>query len=275
MMQMFTQGIVAQGSKFRDRCLTNIDDNYRYYDIKLILELLSGTQGFHERYTYVKESPMMLMFMAGSLIPELLCDTEAVPKSYRRFLTRMFTYKRDPDELMNTDLGFCQQVHEKSGCSHELSHCMYTNLTIFVRNCKSLGKLYGKIYLIPLIMGLWSRHSLKHCATSYITNVTRSTLSLSSFYLFLHTYLTMVDRTEKPKKIHYHFSLVLGSLCLILGEKKTRSASICQFMIALYINMFFEKSTQKYKLFWKVLFPLLTLLSLKSRGIGKTLMTMV
>lgn len=257
------------------RYITNIDDNYRYYDIKLILELLSGTSLFRERITYVKKSPIVLMFLGGSLIRELLCDMEAVPKNYRRFLVRMFTYKRDPDELMISDQGFCQQMHDKSGCSHDFLDCMSVNTTIFAKNCKSLGKLYGKIYMIPLILGLWNKHSLTQCISSYVVKVTQSTLALSSCFFFTHTYLTLIDRTEKPKKIHYHFALLLGTMCFILGEKRSRSITICQFMIAMYINLFFEKSTQKHKIFWKALFPVLALLSLKNRGIGKTLMTTI
>lgn len=274
-IQQNTQRVLGYGTKIGNYCVTNIDNNYRFYDVKLIIELLSGYPSFLERYQYTKNSPMALMFLIASVVPELLYDTEAVPISYRRFITRMYTYNRNPDELMDPTKGFCQQVHDKSNCSHSVVECMKTNMMMFEKNCLSLSKLYAKIYIVPLIMGLWHKHGALHCVKSYISSVARSVLSLSSFYLFMHTYLTFIDRHENPKKIHYHFGLFIGTLCLVLGEKKNRSASICQFMIALYVNMWFEKSTKKHKLVWKTLFPILTLLSLRQRGMGKTMMSMI
>lgn len=262
------------GVRLIDGLINNINDNYRFYVIKILLDLVTDVPILKDRYLTFKHSNIALMFLCASTISEMLSDTEITPKGYRTFLSKCSNFSRDDRVMIHTDTSFCHQVHRGSQCQSTLSDCLKTNFAMFLRNLRKLGSFYGKLYLIP---GLWIlRQNPKKSIITYLINVIRSTVSLSLFYFVSQSYLSVVDKTSSPpKKIHFHFSIMIGSLCLLLVEAKSRRGMISQFMLTIYLNMFFLRTLPRSENCWKILFPFLLIVSFIRRGAGKTLVSVL
>ena len=262
------------GVRLIDGLINNVNKNYRFYVIKILLDLVTDIPILRDKYLIFKHSNIALMFLCASTVSEMLSDTEITPKGYRSFLSKCSNYSRDDTVMIHTDTSFCQQVHKGSKCKGTLSDCLKTNFEMLLRNCRKLGSFYGKLYLIPALWIL--RQNPKKSVVTYLINVIRSTISLSMYYFVSQSYLSIVDKTSSPpKKIHFHFSIMIGSLCLLLVEAKSRRGMISQFMLTIYLNMFFLRTLPKSENCWKILFPFLLIISLMRRGAGKTLVSVL
>jgi len=260
--------------------LKSISNNYRFYAIKILLDLISESHVFYKNYSKLKNSDITLMFMCASTVSEMLTDTNIAPNSYRSFLSKFSNYSRDTNAIIDTNINFCRQVHKGSMCSSKLIDCIKCNITIFFKNFEELLSLYFKLYAIPLVYIILKNsrkelfiNKINNILVNYIKNTVRSTLSLSSFYFVIHNYLALIDQLVPPKKIHFHFGLLFGSLCLILGETPARKGMITQFMFTIYLNMFFHETLPGKEVFWKKIFQSLLLVSLIRRGIVKSIMS--
>jgi hypothetical protein len=272
--QQLDQQSTYTGIRLIDGLINNVNNNYRFYVIKILLDLVTDIPILKDKYLEFKYSKIALMFLCASTVNEMLSDTEITPKGYRTFLSKCSNFSRNDKIMIHTDTSFCHQVHEGSQCKSTLSDCLKTNFAMFLRNCRKLGSFYGKLYLIPALWIL--RHNPKKSIVSYVINVTRSTISLSLFYFVSQSYLSIVDKTSfPPKKIHFHFSIMLGSLCLLLVEAKPRLGMINQFMLTIYLNMFFLRTLPKSDNCWKRTFPFLLIISFMRRGLGKTLISVL
>ena len=270
--------------------VNNIKKNYRYYNIKIILDLITNSSIFdiNKKYHGYKYSKPILVFLCANIVQELLEKSDICPQNYRAFLSKLSNSSGTRNVLVEPNVSFCKQIHnltDESKCHGTFNDCMVSNFKIFLRNYKILLSLYSKIYAIPWIYRLIIKKDplyifssvFQKIFLSYIKNVNLSCLSLCSFYFVSHGYLTFVEQSlqRPPDKLHYNFSISLGSLCLIMGETKTRLGMITNFMTALYINIFFQKTIPGHENFWKNLFPFLLCFSFLKRGLKNTIVSIL
>ncbi|VBB17623.1 hypothetical protein YASMINEVIRUS_86 [Yasminevirus sp. GU-2018] len=160
-------------------------------------------------------------------------------------------------------------------CSGSLQDCLRNNYKLFLANIKMFSKLYGKLYALSMIINIVRTRSVFRHIRPYLTSVFRSSLTMATMYFVAHSYLVMIERMEPPKKHHYHFGLIIGSVFLATMEERSRLGAICQFMMAIYVNMFLHYSTPKNLKIWRYLLYMVTLLSLKRRGVSRTMLSLI
>lgn len=160
-------------------------------------------------------------------------------------------------------------------CNGSIVDCFKFNILLFRKNILTFCKLYSKLYLLGYILPLAKTQDIYGILSKYITDVLRSSLAMSLVYLIMHTYLTLIDRLCNPKKIHYNLGLVISTIPLILLEKKNRLGNICQFMMAIYANMFMYYSTPKIDNLWEIILYVTTFISIEKRGFNRTLLSLV
>jgi hypothetical protein len=160
-------------------------------------------------------------------------------------------------------------------CSGSAYDCLRFNMIMFKKNMKLFCKLYGKLYAVGYILTFIKNKDILKILPIYIKNVFRSSFAMSLMYLVLHTYLSIIDRMQIPKKIHYHIGLVISTISLLIVEDRHRLGAICQFMASIYANMFMYYSTPKNDTFWKVVIFIAIALSLKHRGCNRTLLSLI
>ncbi len=272
--------------------INNISKNYRYYDIKILLDLITDLSilGIDKKYSKYKYSKSVLVFLCATIVQELLRNTDIVPRNYRSFLSKFSNCKGCPNVQIEPNVSFCKQIHNESDdskCFGTFYSCMKSNFIMFIRNYKILISLYSKLYAIPIFYKLWIKKNINSkyifssvflkTLTTYIKNINLSSFSFALFYFISQSYLTIIEHTSKnaPDKLHYNFGISIGAICLTMGETKSRLGMITHFMTALYINIFFQKTIPGHEYFWKNLFPFLLCFSFLKRGIKKTIVSII
>ena len=295
------QNKIASGSdelsNIFKRFINNVISNSRFYSLKIILDFLSETNMLQESWTNVKHSRLFLMMIIGMSLPEMLTSHKTAPRNYRAFLARYLTVRRDNNLKIDTTKGFCEQFHtypdsqtekinevngEKSiskndhkNCSGLFHDCLKLNLIMFKKNLILFLKLYGKLYGFANVLNLIGSKNKLGVLIAYIKDVIRSSVAMSSMYLIVHMYLTMIDQYQAPKKMHYHIGLMFSCIPLVLLEPKNRLGCISQFIMTIYANMVVYYSTPKNDTLWKYIMYCMVILSLNYRGCKRTVLSLI
>ena len=129
--------------------VNNIKKNYRYYNIKIFLDLITNSSIFdiNKKYHGYKYSKPILVFLCANIVQELLEKSDICPQNYRAFLSKLSNSSGTRNVLVVPNVSFCKQIHNltnESKCQGTFNDCMVSNFKIFLRKFMTIFQIKYK-----------------------------------------------------------------------------------------------------------------------------------
>jgi hypothetical protein len=228
-------------------------------------------------YKPYQKSLLIYSFVIHYVVTQMLDQYGIVPEKYRILLSRITAKTWANDFKLDVEKTACENFHEK--CDGSVQMCHINNLKKFIYIYDKLARMYGKVYIISLIIAIYNKKNIFNVFKKYIKSTTTSALSLSTHIYIYRTYVTVVQHMQpeiKTKKYHYGNGILLGSIAAYLIEDRYRSGIINKYMMSMAIHTLIHQTypnvsqNPKILLCWKAIFTACSLGSIYKQGIIKT-----